>query len=186
MDIAKLSKCGTIRNFEKDSFICIEGNEGHTAFFILKGYVEVVLGTFDRKSKNLVKIPEGSIFGEMSMLEDAPRSATIVAGEGGVTVLEINKDDFLNLMKTEPELAYNLLRTLYNRIEATMKEAGTYLVAYSGEIRRNKLYIDIANLSLQSFIVIVAQKEDYAYKLLAYLSHTLSELNKELMSRVNR
>ena len=186
MDLAKLSKCGTIRNFGKDSFICIEGNEGHTAFLVLKGNVKVVLGTFNEKSKTLATISEGSIFGEMSMLEDAPRSATIVAGEDGVTVLEINKGDFLNLMKTEPELAYNLLRTLYNRIEATMKEAGTYLVAYSGEIRRNKYYVDISNLTLQSFTVIVAQKEDYVFKLLTYLSHTLSELNKELMNRVNK
>jgi len=186
MDLAKISKCGTIRTFEKDSFICIEGSEGHTAFLVLKGHVNVVLGTFKEKSRVLASIQEGSIFGEMSMLENAPRSATIVAGDKGVTVLEISKDDFLKLMKEEPELAFNLLRTLYNRIEATMKEAGTYLVSYSGEIRRNKFYVDISNLTLQSFTVIVAQQEDYVIKLLSYLSHTLSELNKELMNRVNK
>lgn len=186
MDLSKISKCGTIKEFKQDDIICIEGSEGHTAFLVLKGCVKVVIGTFDVKSKDLAIIPVGSIFGEMSMLENAPRSATIIAGNEGVTVLEINKDDFLNLMKTEPELAYNLLRTLYNRIENTMKEAGTYLISYSAEIRRNKYYADIANLTLQSFTVIVAQKEDYVFKLLSYLSHTLSDLNKELMNRINK
>lgn len=184
MDISKLSQCGTIRKYDKDSFVCIEGNEGHTAFLVLKGSVNVMLGTFSNKHRNMATIPTGAFFGEMSMLEDTPRSATIVTAEDDVILLEINKDDFIKLVKTDPELAYNILRTLYNRIEDTMNSAARYLVAYNAEIRRNHNYVEMGTISLQQFIVIIAQKEDYVIKLLRYLSHTLADLNKELMRRV--
>lgn len=184
MDIEKLSKCGTIRKYPIDSFICIEGNPGDTAFLVLQGKVNVLLGTFGRK-EDVATIPTGAFFGEMSMLENAPRSATVVTATDDVILLEINKDDFIKLVKTDPELAYNLLRTLHNRIEDTMNHSPRHLIAYNAEIRRNKTYIDMSNLSLQQFTVIIAQKEDYVINMLRYLSRTLSELNRELMTRIN-
>lgn len=186
MDIDKLSKCGKLRYFNSESFICIEGNEGTTAFLVLKGYVEVILGTFKDKNRNVARIDEGAFFGEMSMLEGTPRSATVIAGGGGVTVLEIGKDDFLKVMKTEPEIAFKLLKMLYNRIEDTLYKSDRRMVAYAAEIRRDKTYNEIGTLNLQQFIVIVRQQEDYVLKLLTYLSHTLSRIDKELMDRVSK
>lgn len=186
MDIDKLSKCGKLRYFNSESFICIEGNEGTTAFLVLKGYVEVILGTFRDKNRNVARIDEGAFFGEMSMLEGTPRSATVVAGGGGVTVLEIGKDDFLKLMKTEPEIAYKLLKTLYNRIEDTLNGSDRYMVAYAAEVRRDKTYVEISTINLQQFIVIVRQQEDYVLKLLTYLSHTLTKINRELIERTSK
>lgn len=186
MDIDKLSKCGKVKYFNSESFICIEGNEGTTAFLVLKGYVEVILGTFRDKKRNVARIDEGAFFGEMSMLEGLPRSATVIAGGGGVTVLEIGKDDFLRLMKTDPELAYKLLKTLYNRIEDTLNGSDRRMVAYAADIRRDKTYKEICSINLQQFIVIVSQQEDYVLKLLTYLSHTLTKINRELMERISK
>lgn len=185
MDIDRLSKCGKVRYFNADSFICIEGDKGSTAFLVLKGFVEVILGTFKDKKRNVARIDEGAFFGEMSMLEGAPRSATIVAGGGGVTVLEIGKDDFLGVMKTEPEIAFKLLRTLYNRIEDTLYNSDRYMVAYAAEVRRDKMYVEINSLNLEQFKVIVGKNEEYALKLLTYLSHTLTKINRELMERTS-
>ncbi|MBO4266511.1 MAG: cyclic nucleotide-binding domain-containing protein [Lachnospiraceae bacterium] len=185
MDIDKLAKCGKVRYFNADSFIVIEGNEGSTAFLVLKGFVGVVLGTFKDKNRIVARIDEGSFFGEMSMLEGAPRSATVMAGGGGVTVLEIGKDDFLKLMKTEPELAFKLLKTLYNRIEDTLNGSDRYMVAYAAEVRRDKTYKEISAIDLDQFKVIVAQREDYVLKLLTYMSHTLTKINRELMRRTS-
>ena len=151
---------------------------------MLKGYVEVILGTFRDKKRNIARIDEGAFFGEMSMLEGSPRSATVVAGGGGVTVLEIRKEDFLMLMKTEPELAFKLLKTLYNRIEDTLNSSDRRMVAYAADIRRDKIYKEICSINLQQFTVIVRQQEDYVLKLLTYLSHTLTKINREYMERL--
>lgn len=185
MDINELSKCGTLRKYNKDSFVCIEGNEGSTAFLVLKGSVKVLLGTFSNKQRNMANIPVGAFFGEMSMLENAPRSATVVTAEDEVILLEISKEDFIKLVKTDPELAYNILRTLYKRIEDTMNSAARHLVAYNAEIRRDHNYVEMGAINLQQFIVITRQQDDYVLKLLRYLSRTLAKLNKEIIVRTS-
>ncbi len=185
MDIDKLAKCGKVRYFNADSFIVIEGSQGSTAFLVLKGFVQVILGTFKDKYRNVARIDEGSFFGEMSMLEGTPRSATVTAGGGGVTVLEIGKDDFLKLMKTEPELAFKLMKTLYNRIEDTLNGSDRYMVAYAAEVRRDKRYTEISTINLEQFKEIVAKQEDYVLKLLTYMSHTLTKIDRELMKRTS-
>lgn len=185
MDISKLSECGTVRNYTENDFICIEGNPGDTAFLVLKGSVNVLIGSFYEKKKNVATITVGAFFGEMSMLEKAPRSATVMAAEKEVVLLEIHENDFLKLIKTEPDLGFNLLKTLHSRIENTMNEGARHLVAYNAEIRRNKHYIEMGNITLEQFKSVVLQNEEYAIKLLGYLSHTLTALNRELVCRVN-
>lgn len=186
MKISKLSQCGKLRTYKKDSFVCIEGNPGNTAFLVLKGAVNVLLGTFTEKNRNMATITEGAFFGEMSMLENAPRSATVVTAQDDVMLLEIDKNDFLSLIKTEPEIGYKILKTLHKRIEDTMDNGARHLIAYNAEIRRNKYFVEMGTLSLEQFIVITAQKEDYVLTLLRYLSHMLAELNVELIKRVNK
>lgn len=185
MDISKLSKCGTICTFNEGDEIVKVGTSGNTAFLVLKGSVNVLLGGIINKSRQVAKIPAGAFFGEMSLLEKDARSATVVAAEDDVMLLEVGENDFMGLMKTDPELAFNMLRTLYNRIESTMDNAARHLVAYNAEIRRNKFYKEIGALNVHQFTVIVNKQEEYAITLLKYLSHTLAELNRELMRRVN-
>ena len=57
----------------------------------------------------------GEIFGEMAILEEAPRSATMVAMDD-VKVLEFNKANFEGLMSSKPELAIKLLKIFARRI----------------------------------------------------------------------
>lgn len=185
MDISKLSKCGTVRNYNKGDVIVQVGYPGETAFLVLKGNVDVLLGGIINKARQVATIPAGAFFGEMSLLENDARSATVVAAEDGVMLLEFGESDFMNLMKTDPELAFNMLRTLFNRIESTMETGARHLIAYNAEIRRNKFYKEIGALNPHQFTVIVNKQEEYAITLLKYLSHTLAELNRELMRRVN-
>ena len=180
MDLEKLSKCGRMLSYKKDDIVCLEGQPGHTAYLILKGNVNVKVGSFKDKAKIVATIGAGSLFGEMSLLEDAPRSATVMAVADGTVVLEIGKNDFLTLMRTDTELAYNLLRTLASRTEESMSKHQGYMVAFNAEIRRNPMYNQIKNLSLPQFVEIVAQDEEYALKMLKYLSHTLTQIDNKV------
>jgi len=186
MDLEKISKCGKICNFSKYEIICLEGQPGETAYLLLKGHVNVMVGSFKDSSKIVATIRAGSLFGEMSLLENAPRSATVAAGADDTVALEIGKDDFIRLMKTEPELAYNLLRTLAGRIEDIMNKHQGYLVAYNAEVRRNVMYNQVKNLSKEQFTEIVEKDEEYALKLLKYLSHTLTLFDVKVVEISNK
>ena len=115
----------------------------------------------------------------------APRSATVAAGIDDTVALEIGKDDFLQLMKVDPELAYNLLRTLTTRAEDLMNKYKGYLVAFNAEIRGNVMYNQIKNLSKEQFEEIVERDEGYALKLLTYLSHTLAQIDIKVVEISN-
>ena len=90
MDIDLLKKCGTTVTYKNGQAICREGEAGHSMFILLRGSVEIIINSFSDNVQSLGCMPEGSFFGEMSLLEDKPRSATIIANSDEVIVLEIS------------------------------------------------------------------------------------------------
>ena len=90
MDIDVLKNCGTVKTFEQGQILCQEGEIGHSMYILLMGEVEISINSFSDNPQSLGCMPEGSFFGEMSLLEDKPRSATIIACSQEVIVLEVN------------------------------------------------------------------------------------------------
>ncbi|MBQ2294397.1 MAG: Crp/Fnr family transcriptional regulator [Spirochaetales bacterium] len=100
--------------FKKEEIIFCEYEPGNSFFFLLEGRIKVTKISAD-KEKTLDILSPGEIFGEMAILEDAPRSATMIALDD-VKVLEFNKANFNGLMQSKPELAIKLLRAFAKRI----------------------------------------------------------------------
>jgi len=95
-------------SFQKGKIIFREGEAGDGIYFILSGYVSVFTGSRDYR---LATFADGVFFGEMSILEDKPRSATVRA-ETDTKLLFMSKKDFQQLTQTEPALAAHILRRL--------------------------------------------------------------------------
>jgi CRP-like cAMP-binding protein len=89
-----------------------EGDEGDTAFFIVSGSVEVIVGTGGRRVGTL---HTGEVFGEMSLIEPGPRSATIVA-QSDVECLETSYEEFTSAIEDHPERAVAFMKTLVRRL----------------------------------------------------------------------
>jgi CRP/FNR family transcriptional regulator, cyclic AMP receptor protein len=100
--------------FNKNEIIFCEYEPGNNFYFLLEGKVKITKILADRE-KILDILNPGEIFGEMAIIEEAPRSATIVAVDN-VKALEFNKANFEVLMKSKPELAVKLLKIFANRI----------------------------------------------------------------------
>lgn len=100
--------------FNAGDVIIAEGEEGNSAFLITKGSVEIIVGE-GKKAKTVANLKEGDVFGEMSLLEAGPRSATVKATtktECAVT----NYDDFMNSIQDNPEQAIKFMKTLVLRL----------------------------------------------------------------------
>ena len=102
------------KTFKKGEIIFCEYEPGNTFYFLIDGRVKITKISAD-KEKTLDVLMPGEIFGEMAILEEAPRSATTVAHDD-VKVLEFNKENFTNLMTSKPELAIKLLKIFAKRI----------------------------------------------------------------------
>lgn len=116
MDIDVLKNCGTVKTFEQGQILCQEGEIGHSMYILLMGEVEISINSFSDNPQSLGSMPEGSFFGEMSLLEDKPRSATIIACSPEVIVLEVNELDFSKLLLNATSITYRLLLTLNSRL----------------------------------------------------------------------
>jgi CRP/FNR family transcriptional regulator, cyclic AMP receptor protein len=66
------------------------------------------------------RLRAGDFFGEMALLDESPRSASVVA-DGEVLTMTISRSAFSKLLKHEPSLCHELLRTLAARLRAAEK-----------------------------------------------------------------
>jgi signal transduction histidine kinase len=106
--------------YKKGELILMENEEGRCLYLILGGTVEIGKELDSQQTPNvqLTVMHKGDFFGEMGLLNDQPRSATAMALED-VELLEIPKDNFINLCFSHPIVMLNLIRTLSGRLRDT-------------------------------------------------------------------
>src|SRR5215467_9217574 len=112
----------TLGRYAAGEVIIKENDFGETAYRIEEGEVEVSK-ELDGQSVHLAYMRAGEIFGEMSMIDEKPRSATVTAVTPTV-VSELRRDHFFNSFQTEPNVALALLRVLFERL----REAHTMIL----------------------------------------------------------
>lgn len=102
------------KQIPKGQMIFCEYEPGHSFYLIQKGRVQItkVMGSIE---KAVDILHPGELFGEMAILEEAPRSASAIALDD-VTLLEFNRENFEILMQGNPQIAMTLLRTFVKRI----------------------------------------------------------------------
>jgi CRP-like cAMP-binding protein len=104
----------TARHYDAGEVIFSENDIGETAYVVESGRVEV-LKKLDGKNVHLAYIGPGEPFGEMSMIDEKPRSASVVAVER-TTLRELHRDEFLDSFQKQPEMAISLLSILFERL----------------------------------------------------------------------
>src|SRR2546423_2000958 len=115
--LRRIAKLAHIRRFAPGSAMVRTGDAGRSFFVLLDGRAKVV-----RAGGRARRLGAGDYFGEMALLDDAPRSADVVA-EGEVLALTIGRPEFAKLLRAEPSLAQALLRTLAARLRAAEAHA---------------------------------------------------------------
>jgi CRP-like cAMP-binding protein len=110
--LARIAKLGRNRRYASGTKIVKAGDAGTAFFVLLDGTARVVPARGRAR-----RLGTGDFFGEMALLDDAPRSADVVA-EGDVLTLTIGRSSVGKLLRKEPALAHALLRTLAARLRA--------------------------------------------------------------------
>lgn len=113
--LKRVASLARTRRFASGSSIVRAGDEGSAFFVLIDGEARVVTPTGRRR-----RLRAGDCFGEMALLDDSPRSADVVA-DGEVLTMTINRRAFSKLLKREPALTHELLRTLAARLRAAEK-----------------------------------------------------------------
>ena len=117
-DLELLRGLGTVVSARKEEIIFMEDDPGDSMYIVLKGLFGVYVNSFVDFPMRIADVGQGSFFGEMSVIDGWPRSATVLAEEDGA-VLSIGKDKFSLLLEKSPEITESILATLRSRADST-------------------------------------------------------------------
>src|SRR5215469_2780107 len=106
------------RRFKAGNTIFREGDEANELFVIKSGQVRIQLG-----NRTLTELGPDSIFGEMALIDNEPRSATAVAITD-VEIVPIGERQFLFLVSQTPYFALKVMRVLAQRLRKSNKTFG--------------------------------------------------------------
>lgn len=106
------------RRFAKGEMIILAEAEGDALFVIEQGQVKVSLIHEDGREVILSFLGPGEVFGELSLLDGKPRSATVTA-TAPTSLLMLRRSDFLRLLAGIPQIAVALLEELAERLRRT-------------------------------------------------------------------
>ncbi|MCX7845265.1 MAG: Crp/Fnr family transcriptional regulator [Dictyoglomaceae bacterium] len=140
-DLDRLITISREKFYPKDSVIFQREEVGNFFFLICSGRVKVVIETEDGKEAILSILYPTEFFGEMSLLDGEPRSASIVALED-TRVLIIQRDEFLKLLYTHPEMSLKILKTLSLRLRKANRQIET-LMFFDAPGRIARILLDI-------------------------------------------
>lgn len=121
------------RTYPKDTMIFSEGQPGNELYILQKGSVKISK-IVDEKEVLLAILKPGDIFGEMSLIENKPRSASADAYEDAV-LLAVNRANFQRMVTTQPQIISRLTTLLAERIWFIYKQlANTTLDSKVGRL----------------------------------------------------
>ena len=108
-EMRALGRTGHVRRFQDGEVIFSAGDKGDGFYLVESGSVQISAVIANGLTRVLAIIPSGDFFGEMAVLDDAPRSATATA-MGETETYFLSRDDLLGLLERRPQFALNLIR----------------------------------------------------------------------------
>jgi CRP/FNR family transcriptional regulator/CRP/FNR family cyclic AMP-dependent transcriptional regulator len=120
-EIHSLAEVAMVRHVPTDAIILLADEEGDTLFVIVHGRVKVTVMSEDGREVILSILKDGDIFGEMSLLDGKPRSASVIATDETELIM-LRRSDFLDRLTRFPEMAIKMLATLASRLRRTNRQ----------------------------------------------------------------
>ena len=108
-------------NYAEGQELCHQGDPGDAMYVILGGVAEVLIDRTDGGQIRVAEMKKNDFFGEIAILCDVPRTATIKATTP-LTTLKITKDMFYRLVAEFPQMAIEVMRELAHRVDDTNKK----------------------------------------------------------------
>ena len=136
-ELVKVGSVTDVRHYLSGELIFDEGSEGDALFVVLSGRVRVQKG-----DTPIVELGPGEHFGEMALIDRAPRSASVRVLED-TRVLAMKRRDFLGILKHDREAGVKLLWQFLGVLSGRLRETSRELDAARGQLASDTSYIDL-------------------------------------------
>ena len=156
-DLEELARAAVERTFPPGSVVIKEGDAGDAVYFIVKGHVEVIKQFEDGSERFLHTSGPGEPFGEMALLQEGGRTASVRASDS-LTVLEIGREPFLNVLGRSPSLSVRILVRLTGRLRDSDQQSIADLSRANTELTQALRKLERLDRTKSDFIQVSAHE----------------------------
>lgn len=110
-----LTRVATLRRVPRHTVVLNAGDRTDNIYFVLSGALKVQISDEEGREVILSMLGPGELFGEMGVLDDHPRSATVLAVESSEVVV-VGKADFKQCLVENPDVSLFIMRNLTKRL----------------------------------------------------------------------
>ena len=137
----------SLQEFQKNELIIKENDIDEYLYLIKSGMVKVVKSV-ENKEIEVAFLKEGSFFGEMALIDDRPRTATVIAMEE--TVLEVfHRDSFIDIMHQNQNIAIKFLSGIFSRLRDANSKIDGSIINENAENIPEKITNDIRTINIR-------------------------------------
>jgi len=122
--IQMLSEKMEVFTADKGKLIISEGDTSKRMYFIIEGTVKVFRKTYNGRTENICDLCAPNYFGEMSIVDGGPRSASVKA-ESNVVLAELKWDDVKNLFDNKPEIMCYIFKNIGNTLSMRLRRVNS-------------------------------------------------------------
>jgi CRP-like cAMP-binding protein len=110
--LASLAAISHREVYTTDAVIFNQNDTGDKMYIVTRGQVEIRLNSQGGGNHATIYLGQGQIFGEMALLDQGPRSASVIVIEEGTELFAISADDFLSLCQQDTAIGYIIMRNM--------------------------------------------------------------------------
>ena len=156
-EVQELISHSQVHSYPTGTILCQEDKVENTFYTILEGEVEVAKSINKSESRILQTLRAGDFFGEMGIIHNAPRAATVTA-KTNVVVLELDRESFDNVLNRSSSIALAMVHEISNRLRENDEMAIEDLRLRAGELARAYQKLAEQEVARREFLTNVAHE----------------------------
>jgi CRP-like cAMP-binding protein len=179
-----LNQACVLETYETDQVVIREGDLKEKFYIILEGSVSIIKGRQHQGQSTLAQLNQGDLFGELSFIDDHPRSATVRTNQNS-SLLTIQKEDFMTLLAESAAISFAIMKWMAAMIRKFNR-------LYVDAMHARNVELEATNRQLKTEIEVRKDKEqqlnEYKEKLEVKVrarTKELRESNQKLQNEIS-
>lgn len=156
-EASEMVAVGKVKKYAEGINLCQEGEIENIFYILLQGDVKVTKAINEEEDRYVSTLKPGDFFGEMALIHDAPRSATVTS-LGPISVLEIHRDSFEDLVRYNSSFSVAMVREVSRRLRENNDLAVEDLRMKAGELAAAYQQLAELEYARSEFLSVVAHE----------------------------
>jgi signal transduction histidine kinase len=156
-EIEELIANSKVRSYTPGAILCRENANEDKFYMILEGDVEVTKVINNSETRLLKTLSAGDFFGEMALIHNAPRAATVIA-KSNITTLELDKASFNRVLRNSSSIAMAMVTEISGRLRENDQMAVDDLRMRAGELAQAYQKLAEQDLARREFLTNIAHE----------------------------